>query len=41
MIPDDKFKARRKTNARLLGALLVGLVLLIYFITIARMGTAT
>ncbi len=40
MIPDEEFKARRKNNARLVGVLLVALVLLIYFITIARMGTA-
>ncbi len=39
--PDPaEFDRRRKSSARVLGLLLVGLVVLIYFITIARMGMA-
>jgi preprotein translocase subunit Sss1 len=36
----DEFKRRRKANARVVGLILLGLVALIYAITIARMGTA-
>jgi hypothetical protein len=40
MTPDEQFKARRKNNARILGGILIALVMLIYFVTIARMGAA-
>jgi hypothetical protein len=40
MTPDEEFKARRKNNARIVGGILVALVVLIYFVTIARMGAA-
>lgn len=36
--PDDEFRARRRGRNLVLGLVLVGLVVLFYFITIARMS---
>ena len=38
MTPDDEFRARQRSRNLVLGLVLVGLVVLFYFITIARMG---
>ena len=38
MIPDDEFRARQRSRNIVLGIVLVGLVVLFYFITIARMS---
>jgi hypothetical protein len=38
MIPDDEFTRRRKSRSVVTAVLLVGLVILFYFITIARIG---
>ena len=36
--PNDEFRARQRSRNIVLGLVLVGLVVLFYFITIARMG---
>lgn len=41
MIPDDEFIRRRKQRAIVTAVLLVGMCLLFYFITLARIGQAT
>jgi hypothetical protein len=38
MTPDDEFRARQRSRNFVLGLVLVALVVLFYFITIARMG---
>lgn len=38
MKPDDEFTRRRKARATVTALLLVGLCVLFYFITIARLG---
>lgn len=38
MIPDDEFKRRRKSRSIVTAVLLVGMVVLFYFITIARIS---
>jgi hypothetical protein len=38
MTPDDEFTRRRKSRAIVTAVLLLGLVLLFYFITIARIA---
>ena len=38
MIPDDEFTRRRKSRSVVTAVLLVGMVILFYFITIARIG---
>lgn len=40
MTPDDEFNRRRKARAIVTAVLLVGLCLLFYFITLARIGQA-
>ncbi len=40
MKPDEEFTRRRKSRALVTAALLVGLVLLFYFITLARIQGA-
>ncbi len=38
MTPDDEFNRRRKTRSIITAILLIGMVLLFYFITLARIG---
>ncbi len=38
MIPDDEFTRRRKSRSVVTAVLLVGMVVLFYFITIARIS---
>lgn len=38
MIPDDEFTRRRKSRSVVTAVLLVGMVILFYFITMARIG---
>jgi uncharacterized membrane protein YccC len=38
MTPDDELRARQRSRNLVLGLVLVGLVVLFYFITIARMS---
>jgi hypothetical protein len=38
MIPDDEFIRRRKSRSIVTAVLLVGMVILFYFITMARIG---
>ena len=38
MIPDDEFNRRRKSRSIVTAVLLVGMVVLFYFITIARIS---
>lgn len=38
MIPDDEFTRRRKSRSIVTALLLVGMVVLFYFITIARIS---
>ena len=38
MIPDDEFTRRRKSRSIVTAVLLVGMVVLFYFITIARIS---
>jgi hypothetical protein len=38
---DDAFRARQKSRALVMALILGGLVVLFYFITIAKMGTAS
>jgi hypothetical protein len=38
MIPDDEFTRRRKSRSVVTAVLLVGMVILFYFITIARIS---
>ena len=38
MIPDDEFTRRRKSRSVVTALLLVGMVVLFYFITIARIS---
>jgi len=38
MTPDDEFRARQRSRNLVLGLVLAGLVVLFYFITVARMG---
>lgn len=38
MTPDDEFNRRRKSRSIVTAVLLVGMVILFYFITIARIG---
>ena len=38
MIPDDEFTRRRKSRSIVTAILLVGMVVLFYFITIARIS---
>lgn len=38
MIPDDEFTRRRKSRSIITAVLLVGMVILFYFITIARIS---
>jgi hypothetical protein len=40
MIPDDEFTRRRKSRAIVTAVLLVGMVVLFYFITLARISTS-
>jgi predicted nucleic acid-binding Zn ribbon protein len=43
MTPEEQivYDRRRKVNARILGLLLGAFAILIFFVTIARLGTAT
>jgi hypothetical protein len=38
MTPDDEFTRRRKSRSVVTAVLLVGMVILFYFITMARIG---
>lgn len=38
MMPDDEFNRRRKSRSIVTAVLLVGMVILFYFITIARIS---
>lgn len=38
MTPDDEFNRRRKSRSIITAVLLIGMVLLFYFITLARIG---
>lgn len=38
MTPDDEFNRRRKSRSIVTAVLLVGMVILFYFITMARIG---
>ena len=40
MKPDDEFTRRRKSRAIVTAVLLVGMVVLFYFITLARISTS-
>jgi hypothetical protein len=40
MTPDDEFTRRRKSRAIVTAVLLVGMVVLFYFITLARISTS-